>query len=212
MILIEVDIIENPKKRLSCLEKKRIVEETSVVVSDAFEVPMSEELIQSTEEHVINVDVLGLAVSEKKEIVGLISIKKLSVCDLIYGIAVKKRHQRKRIGRRLIRETCKGILAVRTSNPIIYLLLERECNRVFPSLTEQRVRNKEAVKAANHVLTALGTGLSDFNEETFVIKNAFPEPLEEELPKCSEELVNDWFKQKLSNSSRNAFIFVAYKI
>ncbi len=210
---VALSILDNPSSQLSQREEsfEKIVQEVDEVVSKSFGVCL--EGCDSAREHLLGVDLISIVYKEK--ILGFASAKVDHECKLFYlhGVVIDPEIKGFGIGTLLIKSLLEKedikYISFTTQNPIMFLVSRSLCNDfIFPSPDSTKI-SIDILKMAQKIAKER-EGV--FNEQTFVIEDLYKKCLYKEIPRVSDEDVQQWFEKGLcfddKSQSNHGFLFI----
>lgn len=208
---INISILDDPQKQLSLYEGffDQVVEQADDVVSRSFGSCLKG--CDSTREHLLNVDLIAIAYSDK--ILGFVSAKIFKPHNLLYihGVVVDPSVKGKGVCRFLIDSLIKkeGVdwLSFTTQNPVMFKVLNSFCGEeVYPSPNSSAPSSLEGL-AKNIIQGREGT----FDAQTFVVSNLYQECLYDSIPSVTDQDLHQWFNDSLCidelRKSNHGFLF-----
>jgi GNAT superfamily N-acetyltransferase len=206
-------IIDDPKNFFSRTnESDALINELRVIAADSFGVEIEDKSLRGIRDHVINVDVCALCFLDEI-LVGFASVRILEKDNILFlhGIAIREKIQARGIGSlvmEILIDYCKNkTIAFTAQNPVMYDLLIRFCNKIFPS-PGQNV--PETMYDLGCHLAGGRNGI--FDPKSFTIKNLYSQCLYPQIPKSKNMIVDQWFEKALrfesDRSTRDGILLI----
>lgn len=175
--------IDRPSKRLSASERSDLVPKLVTVTRDGFGTPVTDEDIRN---HVLGVDYLYLVLHPIEGPIGFGSFDLLKIGSLrvLYcsGTVFAKRHQRRglmgMVLDRAIADFEPDFAALRTQNPVVYVVFSRRCSCVYPNGFDEPPEPYR--KLALEIVASRGMALID--PKTFVNVGTYGSCMTAEIP------------------------------
>ncbi len=211
-----ISILPEPKLALTSEKHVEFVDQLISKLETLTSGSFGRELENHTQDgvrcHVENVESLAF-LHDDDEVFGFASSKLFPDHGVFYlhGVAMAENSKWKGGGRALMR-TLMNIsklnrIAFTSQNPIMYSLLRKLCERVYPDPKEHHV--PASLHELGHELIKGRPG--EFDCSTFIATDIYGRCLYDSIPKAKDTMANDWFARSLNimnGNSRNAFLFI----
>lgn len=209
---VSLSIVKDPKrfflKEHLEIESDKVIAQIDKVVTSGFGHELGDGL-NGTRSHVVDASMVSIAVCNG-EIVGFASCKLYPFIDhkifYLHGVAVDREHKGKKIGTRLISSLLDSsdmdYIALTTQNPIMYCLVEKLSEGLFPVMKEI-VHPPESFSNTAHTLLIAGNRPGFFDQSLFVVYDLYSECLYDSIPKSNRNEVNHFFAKRLGIDARN---------
>lgn len=184
-----------------------------LMVNQSFGTDLENDGDDGIRNHVVNVDSIAF-VHSNEQVMGFASAKLLGKGNTVlhlHGVAVGDEFKRNGFAKRLV----KGLLMVggfshltcTSQNPIMFNLLSSVCEKVYPSIVDERIPDEIVMLGKSSIVGRAGT----LDSKTFIIKDLYEKCLYQSLPRSKVNAVNDWFAYSLGvkdGITRDAFLFI----
>jgi ribosomal protein S18 acetylase RimI-like enzyme len=209
---VSIFIVDDPSKFFlkahMKTESDKVISQIDSVVTSGFGHELGDG-IDGTRSHVVDASMVSIAVCDDK-IVGFASCKLYPLTDhrifYLHGVAVDREHKGKKIGTRLISSLLDSSgmdhIALTTQNPIMYCLVEKLSENLFPAM-KSVVDPPGAFSNTAYTLLIAGNRPGFFDQSLFVVYDLYSECLYDSIPKSNRHEVNSFFAKRLDVDARN---------
>jgi len=200
--------ISNPKS----LSNSPIVKELVAIARDGFGTFMTEEDVRN---HVLNVDFLHLIYVENT-LVGFGSYDVFGYLDkkilYINGIVVKKSIQKRGLAiislNSAINTNNPDILVARTQNPVIYHLISKYAQEIYPNKDDKPGPLYELCVSVGEYVAISRLDMKKYNKELFFEEGTYSTALNDEIPIIRDSNTIEVFKRLNLNRERGDSIII----